>query len=37
MDQEKRLLAQAVAGDKEALEALLCSVQDMVFLSLIHI
>ncbi len=31
MDQEKRLLAQAVAGDKEALEALLCSVQDMVF------
>lgn len=31
LEQEKCWIAQAVSGDQDALEALLCSVQDMVF------
>ena len=31
MDSEKQRIEQAVAGNQEALESLLCSVQDMVF------
>lgn len=31
MDSEKQRIEQAVAGNQEALESLLCSVQDLVF------
>ena len=30
-ENEKRLITEAISGDKKALETLLCGVQDMVF------